>query len=144
MASLDPETEFTLFPVHLTGPLSRPLRNNALITTLAPFADLTNSIHELALLLDSSSYEVYGLGSLAGAAFRDADAMTGLISEILLSPSGGARAIQELQVPIRAIDLDGGLHDGILIAGGAPTLVTCELLIRTRSTCDNEPGPVEN
>ncbi len=142
VASLDPETEFTLFRVQQTETHSRPIKNNALITTLAPFADLTNSIRELALLLDASSYEVHGLGSLAGAAFRDADAMTGLISEILLSPNAGATANQELRVPIRAINLDGGLHQGILTAGGAPTLVTCELLIRARSTHEDEPRPV--
>jgi hypothetical protein len=133
VASLDPETEFTLFRVEHAQSQSRHINNNALITTLAPFADLTDSIRELSLQLDASSYEVHGLGSLAGAAFRDADAMTGLISEILLSPDAGRTTTEELCVPIRAVDLNGGLHEGILAAGGAPTLITCELLILTRA-----------
>ncbi len=139
VASLDPETEFTLFRVQQDDEQSRTTDHNALITTLAPFADLTDSIQELAKELKAPSYEVYGLGSLAGAAFRDAQPMTGLISEILLFANAGAKPEQELCIPIRAVDLDGGLHRGILTAGGAPTLITCELLIMTGSKDDLNP-----
>jgi hypothetical protein len=143
-ASRAPETEITLFRVQQAETHSGPIKDNDLITTLAPFADLTNSIRELALLLEGSPYEVHGLGSLAGAVFRDADAMTGLISEKLLSPYAGTTPNQELCVPIRAIDQNCGLHEVILAAGGAPTLVTCKLAIKSRLTHDDAATSATN
>ena len=144
VASLDPETEFTLFRVQPDEEPSRHVDENALITTLAPFTDLTDSIRDLSHFLEASSYEVHGLGSLAGATFRDSAPMTGLISEILLCPNAGAKPNQKLCVPIRAVDLNGGLHQGVLTSGGAPTLVTCELLIKTCSAHQDTAKPRKN
>ena len=131
-AELDPETEFTLFRVKkdTTSGVEAP---NALITTLAPFQDLYESILDLSQHLPADNYEVFGLGSLAGTDFENAPPMTGLISEILLqkvtSPPGSAC----LKIPVRTVDLNGHLHQGNIARGQAPTLVTCELLLMDRS-----------
>lgn len=131
-ATPDPETEFTLFRVcpREAAPGTKPV--NALITTLAPFADLHRSVADLAGHLGTPDYEVLGLGSLAGAQFRAGAPMTGLISEILLRPGAGTGNAGDLDLPVRCIDLNGSLHAGSLVPGKAPTLVTCELLIRSR------------
>ncbi|WP_299484055.1 hypothetical protein [uncultured Roseibium sp.] len=132
VAKEDPETEFTLYrTVQNTG--AKTDTANALITTLAPFEDLTASIADLAKQLDTETYEVLGLGSLAGAAFIDGKPMTGLISEILLQPGAVGRRDGDVKIPIRCVDLDGGLHSGYVLEGGAPTLVTCELLLVSTS-----------
>lgn len=128
-AELDPETEFTLFRTRTEDSASPRPTHNALITTLAPFEDLSTSIESLAATLGPGPYCVYGLGSLAGARFTDSAPMTGLISEILLRPGAGAEKGTPPAVPVRCADLTGALFEGILVPGGAPTLVTCELLI---------------
>lgn len=135
-AAFDPETEFTLFRVKETGSRQSELPRNALITTLAPFEDLHQSVESLAATLGTPSYEVLGLGSFAGAAFLDTPPMTGLISEILLLPGAGSPKGRGLSISVRCVDLDGNHHQGTVVAGQAPTLVTCELLIRAE-----DPSP---
>ncbi|MET1410625.1 hypothetical protein ABVF61_00035 [Roseibium sp. HPY-6] len=132
VAEEDPETEFTLYRVRQENRVKSDIAN-ALITTLAPFEDLAASVSDLAQQLDSETFEVSGLGSLAGATFMDGEPMTGLISEILLQPGGGRQSNGERKIPIRCIDLEGRLHQGNVLEGGAPTLVTCELLLVSRS-----------
>jgi len=133
-AAPDPETEFTLFRVKQDLENASVEPDNALIATLAPFEDLHDSVAALAEKLDTTAYEVKGLGSLAGACFHETRPMTGLISEILLLPGAGATREGGLTLPIRGIDLDGNLHVGSVLPHKAPTLVTCELLIRRRDT----------
>ncbi len=128
-AEPDPETEFTLFRIKEDRESASEFEPNALIATLAPFEDLHDGIATLSKKLGPGPFEAFGLGSLAGAGFRDAPAMTGLISEILLRrPSGGSE--NGLSVPVRCVDLDGNLHAGVILPGAAPTLITCELLLR--------------
>lgn len=129
-AAPDPETEFTLFRVRPDKASGDAIRENALIATLPPFADLHHSVSDLAGELSAPAYQVMGLGSLAGAAFADDRPMTGLISEILLLSGAGDDGSRGLTVPVRCIDLNGSLHQGAVLPGQAPTLVTCELLIR--------------
>lgn len=126
----DPETEFTLFRVRPDKSSVPADPGNALIATLAPFADLHDSVETLAEYLCTPDYEVFGLGSLAGAAFREGPPMTGLISEILLEAGAGRTGGTAASLPVRCVDLEGQLHRGTLCPGTAPTLVTCELLIR--------------
>ncbi len=132
-AAPDPETEFTLFRVK-DAPADRPdLPPNALITTLAPFEDLYDSIRGLARELDTTDYEVLGLDSLAGAEFLNSPAMTALISEILLQNGCAGSEDGGVDLPIRCVDLNGHLHQGQLQSGSGPTLVTCELLLRSHA-----------
>jgi len=131
-AALDPETEFTLFRVRQDPATASGHNENALITTLAPFADLHDSVSGLANELATSEIDVMGLGSLAGAGFQDAAPMTGLISENLLTASAGSSEASGLSLPVRCVDFHGNLHEGVVLPGTAPTLVTCELLIRCR------------
>lgn len=125
----DPETEFTLFRVAETPNSKTGLPVNALITTLAPFEDLTASVQSLRGKLEAPVVKVVGLGSLAGASFSDAGPMHGLISEILLQQDCTARSDGLINLPVRCIDLHGELHAGHVITGSAPTLITCELLL---------------
>jgi hypothetical protein len=125
----DPETEFTLFRVRPDAGQPSQEPHNALIATLAPFADLHDSVAILAGHLGADAYEVMGLGSLAGAAFVDAPPMTGLVSEILLEPGAGGSRETGPRLPVRCVDCNGSLSRGNLRSGRAPTLVTCELLI---------------
>ena len=125
----DPETEFTLFRVRPDQSSFSPKPDNALIATLAPFEDLHTSVEALLLSLSSESADIMGLGSLAGAAFRDEASMTGLISEILLRPEVRLTRNRPLSLPLRCIDLNGNLHTGTAEPGTCPTLVTCELLL---------------
>lgn len=129
-AEYDPETEFTLFrvkPSQSTDTHAPP--TNALITTLAPFEDLHDSICGLASKIEANTFKVVGLGSLAGAEFRSSPPMKGLISEILLRSGSGCQLHDGQQVQIRGVDLNGNLHQGALQPGKCPTLVTCELLL---------------
>jgi len=130
-AGPDPETEFTLFRVRQDRATAVNGPNNALITTLAPFADLHRSVTNLAKNLATPAYQIMGLGSLAGAEFRDDHPMTGLISEILLMPGAGDDGSNSLWLPVRCIDLNGHLHHGAVRPDKAPILITCELLIRS-------------
>ncbi|WP_428670271.1 hypothetical protein [Roseibium sp.] len=133
-AQADPETEFTLFRVaeDRTTPVQE--EPNALITTLAPFEDLHESIAALAGNLSPGPVAAHGLGSLAGAEFHEAAPMTGLISEILLKTPAGMTSDGVTMIPVRCVDLEGHLHEGRLVPGAAPTLVTCELLLRRTGT----------
>ncbi|WP_422376538.1 hypothetical protein [Roseibium sp.] len=133
-AAFDPETEFTLFRVKETVSRHSGLPINALIATLAPFEDIHQSVESLAATLGTPAYEVMGLGSFAGASFHDTASMTGLISEILLRPGAGSPEGKGLSIPVRCVDLDGNYHQGTVLAGQAPTLVTCELLIRSEDS----------
>ena len=128
-AELDPETEFILFRVRHDPSSQTAERDNALITTLAPFEDLHHSVEALAQSLDTADYSVRGLGSFAGAGFQNAPPMTGLISEILLKGDAGSSEGTGLSLPVRCVDLEGRLSEGTVSPGQAPTLVTCELLI---------------
>jgi hypothetical protein len=128
-AQLDPETEFTLFRVKSEPEAMSEKSTNALITTLAPFADLHEGITELGTQLPGSSYSVHGLGSLAGAHFEDGPPMTGLISEILLQNGAGKPQNGKLSLPSRTVDLNKGLFQGHATPGKCPTLVTNELLL---------------
>jgi len=132
-AAPDPETEFTLYRVKPDPATASGAKSNALIATLAPFADLHDSIASLGKELNCGPFDVMGLGSLAGATFHDAPPMTGLISEILLQPGNVADPGNNIDLAIRAIDLDGHLHKGTIRPGGAPTLITCELLLRAKA-----------
>jgi len=134
-AAPDPETEFTLYRVRPDPATASGQDHNALIATLAPFADLHGSVANLGQELDAATFDVMGLGSLAGAQFRDAPPMTALISEILLQPGNVARTGHNIDLAIRAVDLNGHLHEGSIQPGGAPTLITCELLLRARNAC---------
>ncbi|MEM8703959.1 MAG: hypothetical protein AAGF82_19215 [Pseudomonadota bacterium] len=125
----DPETEFTLFRVAASAGGEPGMPPNALITTLAPFEDLAESVQRLRDRLDTPSVKVVGLGSLAGACFTDAEPMRGLISEILLQQDCSARGDGQINLPVRCVDLNGDLHVGHVLPGSAPTLITCELLV---------------
>ena len=133
VAAPDPETEFTLFRIEQDHLLPHGTPVNALIATLAPFEDLHEAVDLLGRIASTPTYEVHGLGSLAGAQFLDTDPMTGLISEILIAPTAGRTRSEPLALPVRCVDLDGKLHNGTLAPGRAPTLVTCELLLTFRS-----------
>ncbi|WP_420337727.1 hypothetical protein [Roseibium sp.] len=128
-ASLDRETEFTLFRVKSDGDAMSGKTANALITTLAPFTDLHEGITELGNQLPGAVYSVHGLGSLAGAHFEDGPPMTGLISEILLKNGAGKPQNGKLSLPLRTVDLNKGLFQGHATPGKCPTLVTNELLL---------------
>ncbi|MEP4767500.1 MAG: hypothetical protein ABJQ21_24195 [Roseibium sp.] len=128
-ADLDPETEFTLFRVKGDGPEKPFDQTNALITTLAPFEDLHESVEELARRLPAGTIDIMGLGSLAGAEFRSGPPMTGLISEILVQPNAKHSKQQSFELPVRCVDLDGNLFSGTVQPGKCPALVTCELLL---------------
>ncbi|MEP3047913.1 MAG: hypothetical protein ABJL55_19245 [Roseibium sp.] len=128
-ADLDPETEFTLFRVKVDRTASKIEENNALITTIAPFEDLHESVDKLARGFAEDTVNVLGLGSLAGAKFRSGPSMTGLISEILIPLGVHHRKHCPFEFPVRCVDLNGNLFSGKLEPGGSPTLVTCELLL---------------
>ncbi|WP_395175686.1 hypothetical protein [Roseibium alexandrii] len=128
-ASLDLETEFTLFRVKSDRNAMSGKTANALITTLAPFTDLHKATAELGKHLPGSGYSVLGLGSLAGARFEDGPPMRGLISEILLQNGAGRPKNGKLSLPLRTVDLDKGLFQGRAKPGKCPTLVTNELLL---------------
>ncbi|MEM9635741.1 MAG: hypothetical protein AAGA50_30750 [Pseudomonadota bacterium] len=134
IAEPDPETEFTLFRVKRDQPNSTDQRPNAVITTLAPFEDFHQSIVDLADRFGDQAYDIHGLGSFAGAAFTDGKTMPGLISEILVRPGAGRGQDHNLTLPVRCVDLTGQIFEGTVKPAGAPTLVTCELLMVTKST----------
>ncbi|XYK81129.1 MAG: hypothetical protein ROO70_02700 [Labrenzia sp.] len=128
-ASLDLETEFTLFRVKSDRDAMSGKTANALITTLAPFTDLYEGITKLGNQLPGAGYSVHGLGSLAGARFEGGPPMTGLISEILLQNGAGKPQNGKLSLPLRTVDLNKDLFQGHATPGNCPTLVTNELLL---------------
>ncbi|MES0881890.1 hypothetical protein [Roseibium sp. SCP14] len=130
----DPETEFTLFRVKQDQPNPSNQNHNAVIATLAPFEDFHQGVAALADRFSGPTYEVHGLGSFAGAEFTDGRMMPGLISEILIRSGAGRRQDQKLMLPVRCVDLTGQLYEGMVKPGGAPTLVTCELLLTSQTT----------
>ncbi len=127
-AAEDPETEFTLYRVE-AGKLPDDRKANALVTTLAPFEDFHSSVAKLSKELDAETIDLMGLGSFAGAGFHEGPAMTGLISEILVRPAVTLQTTSNFQIPVRCVDLNGDLFEGLAKPGKCPTLVTCELLL---------------
>ncbi|MBN9670747.1 hypothetical protein JF539_10395 [Labrenzia aggregata] len=125
----DPETEFSLFRVKPDAASWTGGEPNALIATLAPFEDLQRSVEDLSSKLNADTCAVYGVGSLAGARFAEAPPMTALISEIFVNSPDLPKKGRVSNLPVRAVDLDGGLHEGRILAGEGPTLITCELLL---------------
>ncbi|MCF3934905.1 hypothetical protein L1787_15990 [Acuticoccus sp. M5D2P5] len=119
----DAETAFSIFracpiPTETGEP-------NAAIMTLTPFEELTAALPALSIdLFGRPDAAVFGIGSLIGADFTDAATMESLFSEVLTLP--GARADR---LPVHCVDPAGGQFRGTLRPGGAPVLITFELLL---------------
>lgn len=109
----DIETNFALFRAVGEG-----AEGEAVILTVRPHEELG------AVLAGFGSVRVMGLGSLIGARFREGEAMTSPISEMLVMP--GARADR---LDVTTVDLDGRVFGGVLAPGGGEVCVTAELLV---------------
>lgn len=109
----DIETNFALFRAVGEG-----AEGEAAILTVRPHEELG------AVLAGFGSARVMGLGSLIGARFREGEAMTSPISEMLVMP--GARADR---LDVTTVDLDGRVFGGVLAPGGGEVCVTAELLV---------------
>ena len=118
MARPDPETGFTLFV-----PEGDDVPGNAALVVLRPHEALGAGLQAAAVATGLAGARAIGLGSLIGARFADAPAMTDPISEMLLLP--GAQVGEAL--PVAAVDLAGAVHRGLLV--DAPICVTGEFLL---------------
>ena len=123
--ALHAETQFEIF--HPTGGQTT---GNALIAKVHPHEDIHSAIRRLITNAGFAQAEVYGVGSLIGAAFTEGRPMRSPISEVLILP--GAVWNGALRLPMYCVDPAGDQFSGDLVAGHAPVCVTFEVMILER------------
>lgn len=119
----DPETAFPIFHVH-GGKKS----GNAFIAKVNPHEDIFTAIERFLIDSHFTSASILGIGSLIGARFKNDPPMLCPISEVLIG-SNATWINQTLNLPIHCVDIDGNIFRGNVVEGGAPVLVTFELLV---------------
>lgn len=121
--ALDSETAFPLFHVH-----GERTHGNAFIAKIYPHVDIHTAIERLIVEAGFTQASVFGIGSLIGTRFENAEPMTCPISEVLIGP-GATWKDNTLTLPMHCVDLDGNRFFGTVVKGGAPVTVTFELMV---------------
>lgn len=120
----DPETNFTLF---------RPDGHSidgarGIAARVRPNQDITHAVEEIARRHDISNAVIRGsLGSLIGARFADGHSVTDHATEVLVRSGHVRDGVAALEM--LAVDMQGRVHEGLLVPGENPVLITFDLLL---------------
>lgn len=120
--ALDEETAFSIFHVH-----GERCLGNAFIAKINPHEDIYTALEELIVKSGFSRAGIFGIGSLVGAHFEEGKPMECPISEVLISPDASWDG--DLKLPVYCVDTENRLFDGTLVKGGAPVLITFEVMV---------------
>ena len=125
----DPETCFELFRACPTETeVDAP---DAVIMTLRPNTDLCGSIEEVAASYGISNGEIFGLGSVNGALFRDAAPMNSAITEFIIT--AGTLTDGKASITLSAVDVQQDIFTGRIEKGDAAVSITAEIILRGHS-----------
>lgn len=127
----DPETCFSLFSPVPRPRINRPGGRRAILCTVRPNVDLTQSVEAICQETDLRNAKIEGIGSLVGADYEDGTTLTAFASEILVRKGQVSAADQQARavIDIDMVDLTGRISGGTLIRGKNPVCVTAELLL---------------
>lgn len=127
----DEETEFVLFsPVEgdtsLNGEGPR-----GLLLRVGPNEDILTAIEAIAADQGIAAAAVFGIGSLNEVSFEDGRHVPSLATELMIA-HGRIDTVAEgpqASLSVAVVDIDGGIHEGVLARGDNPVCVTFELVI---------------
>ncbi len=132
----DPETNFTLFqPTTLfqsttrSQPTSQTTANaRGVFARIRPNEDISLAVEAVARRHGLRDAAVRGsLGSLIGARFADGHAVPDLATEVLVRRGAVRDGIAELDMLVA--DMQGNVHEGLLMRGENPVLITFDLVL---------------
>lgn len=121
-AAADPETNFALFAA-----MGKGTGTDGLIARLRPDEDVCEGIAALCAQHQIGAARVHGLGSICNVSFVDGRTVPCVATEVRIDEShvtGG-----RVEVAVSVVDVDGGIHSGMLARGANPVGVTFELLV---------------
>jgi predicted DNA-binding protein with PD1-like motif len=122
----DPETNFTLFQpsgcstAHARGVVAR----------IRPNADISLATEAIAQRHGLRNAAVRGsLGSLIGARFTDGRTVTDDATEVLVRRGAVRDGVAEFEMLVA--DMQGNVHQGLLVRGDNPVLITFDLVLES-------------
>jgi len=123
----DDETCFDLFRA---CPVVPPVQSaDAVLMTLRPNTDLCATIEQTARDYGITDGQIYGLGSLNGARFRDALPMYSAITEFIIN--SGELIDGRARITLSAVDIEKQIYSGKVQSSDAPISITAEILLRS-------------
>lgn len=140
----DPETNFTLFqPTVQLPPIARfqsttldqspgpsAANTRGVFARIRPNEDISLAVEAVAQRHGLRDAAVRGsLGSLIGARFADGRAVPDLATEVLVRRGAVRDGVAELEMLVA--DMQGNVHEGLLVRGENPVLITFDLVLET-------------
>lgn len=121
----DAETNFKLFSAEATdgGGNGQP----ALACTIRPNGDISRAIEAVCARHVMADAEICGVGSLVGIDFTDGRHVPSYATEVVVVRGRVAAGVATLDVALA--DMDGAVHEGVLLRGQNPVCVTFEVLV---------------
>ncbi|MBL4646542.1 MAG: hypothetical protein JKY99_08825 [Rhizobiales bacterium] len=129
--AFDAETNFTLFhPAQLTeAQQHKPA--SAVILRLRPNVEIGDELIAICQDLGWGAADIYGLGSLIGARFRNGRVLESFATEFLVRSGkvwqGSANSGSDIDILV--VGINGEIMQGMLQAGENAVLMTCELVL---------------
>lgn len=118
----DPETNFTLFQPSGTG------IGQAIVARIKPNEDVLTALETIARTHGVRNAEVRGsLGSLIGASFSDGGGVGDDVTEVLVRQGSIRDGVAALDMLV--VDMSGAVHEGWLVKGENPVLITFDLVL---------------
>jgi hypothetical protein len=122
----DPETNFTVFQP--SGPSTAGARG--VFARIRPNEDISLATEAIAQRHGLRNATVRGsLGSLIGACFTDGRAVADDATEVLVRRGVLRDGVAELQMLVA--DMQGDVHEGLLVRGDNPVLITFDLMLES-------------
>ena len=127
----DPETNFKLFSAEVAaaGAAAREGGRPALACTVRPNGDISHTLEVACARNGIPEAAVHGVGSLIGVDFADGRHVPSYATEVMVASGRVAAGGAEASLDVALADMDGAVHEGVLLRGGNPVCVTFELLV---------------
>jgi predicted DNA-binding protein with PD1-like motif len=124
----DAETNFKLFSAEAAGGTGAPPSSaRALACTMRPNGDISAAIERVCQSHGFLNASVFGVGSLVGVDFADGSHVASYATEVIVRRGTVVEGRCELDVAL--VDMNGDIHEGLLVRGSNPVCVTFELVI---------------
>ena len=130
----DTETHFSLFqPEAVASGLSGSSAPTSWAVRLAPNVDVCTALEAICREHGIAQATLCGgVGSTVGAAFDDGRVVEPFVTEVLIRSGRvmrGSDGTPRAQIDVSLVDFSGGVHQGRLMRGANPVLVTFELVL---------------
>ena len=127
----DPETNFKLFSAEASGEGAAAAGGQpALACTVRPNGDIAQTLEAVCRRHGLAEASVHGVGSLVGVDFADGRHVPSYATEVMIVDGRATAGSASLDVALA--DMDGAIHEGILMRGANPVCVTFEVLVVAR------------